>query len=78
MLPTDISDYKRGWMMANYFKVTVHSDFRRESIEWCKGNLPQHVWDIKRFTDVYQDTIRFELEKDLLAFMSNADFKVWR
>ena len=71
MTPQEISDHKRRWLMASYFLSHTHSDVRGECRDWCKANIAQHQWDLKEFTDVYGDTVRFE---NLIAFN---DFNDW-
>ena len=68
MTPQEISDYKRMWLMASYHPYKTHTDLRTECIDWCKANCQQQQWDIKRFTDIYGDTIRFELQMHYKAF----------
>ena len=68
MSPQEISDHKRGWMMANYFECHTHSDVRRDVTAWCKENIFKWRYDIKRFTDIYEDSVRFESDDDLRAF----------
>jgi len=68
MLPQEISDHKRKWMMASYYEVHTHTDLRSSVMEWCKTCCFQWRWDLKKFTDVYGDTVRFELEEDFIAF----------
>jgi hypothetical protein len=54
--------------MASYFQSHTHTDVRTDVVQWCKEHCFQWRYDIKRFTDVYGDTIRFELEEDFTAF----------
>lgn len=68
MTPQEITDHKRKWMMASYYESTVHTDLRSQVREWCKDHCFQWRYDIKHFTDVYFDTVRFELEEDFYAF----------
>ena len=68
MTPQEIDDYKRVWRMGSYFQHHTHSDLRYECIEWCKENCETHQWDMKIFTDIYGDTIRFELESHFVGF----------
>lgn len=68
MNPQEVSDHKRKWIMASYFESHTHTDNRSLVIEWCKDHCFQWRYDIKRFTDVYGDTVRFELKEDFIAF----------
>ena len=68
MTPQEITDYKRSWIMASYFQAETHTDLRTECVDWCKANCEQHQWDMKRFTDIYGDTVRFELQEHHSAF----------
>lgn len=68
MSPQEISDYKRKWMMASYYESHTHTDLRSAVTEICKDQCFQWRYDIKRFTGVYQDTVRFELEEDFISF----------
>ena len=68
MNPQEVSDHKRKWMMASYFESHTHTDNRSLVIEWCKDHCFQWRYDVKRFTDIYGDTVRFELEEDFTAF----------
>jgi len=40
----------------------AHTDLRNDCVEWCKENCEKQEWDIKYYTDIYGDTIRFEFE----------------
>jgi hypothetical protein len=62
MTPQEIDDYKRKWRMGSYFLHHTHTDVRNDCVEWCKENCETQEWDIKYFTDIYGDTIRFESE----------------
>ena len=68
MSPQEISDHKRKWMMASYFESRVHIDLRSTYTEWLKENCFKHQYDLKHFTDVYSDTVRFEHEEDFNEF----------
>ncbi len=68
MTPQEIVSHKARWMMANYYESHTHTDLRRDVLEWCKAHCFQWRFDFKRFTDVYADTVRFELEEDFTAF----------
>jgi len=68
MTPQEITDHKRTWMMANYFESCIHSDYRDQATTWCKEHCFKWRYDIKRFTDVYEDSVRFELKEDYDAF----------
>ena len=68
MTPQEISDYKRKWIMANYFESHTHTDLRSDVYSWCKQHCFQWRFDIKNFTDIYGDTVRFELKEDFDSF----------
>jgi len=68
MTPQEIYDHKRKWLMASYFKSHTHSDIRSDVKDWLKSNCFKHRYDLKTFTDIYGDTVRFELEEDFTAF----------
>ena len=68
MTPQERMSHKRRWRMASHFVYHTHTDLRSESKEWCKRNCEQHEWDIKQFTDIYGDTIRFEFEEHFNEF----------
>jgi len=54
--------------MANYFESHTHTDLRSEVYSWCKEHCFQWRFDIKNFTDIYGDTVRFELKEDFDGF----------
>ena len=62
MTPQEIDDHKRKWRKASYFQQHTHTDLRNDCVEWCKENCEKQEWDIKYYTDIYGDTIRFEFE----------------
>jgi len=68
MTPQEIVAHKNKWRMASYFVSHTHSDLRSEATQWCKDHCFQWRYDIKHFTDIYGDTVRFELEEDFTAF----------
>jgi len=68
MTPQEIVDYKRSWMMANHYESHIHTDRRSQIVTWLKENLSQETYDLKKFTDVYQDTVRFETCAAFLRF----------
>ena len=68
MTPQEISDHKRKWIMANYFESHTHTDLRSDVYSWCKQHCFQWRFDIKNFTDIYGDTVRFELKEDFDSF----------
>ena len=68
MTPLEISDYKRSWLMAAHYEGYIHTDRRRETIDWLKANMCPGTYDLKQFTDVYQDTVRFETCAAFLRF----------
>jgi hypothetical protein len=68
MTPQEIDEHKRVWRMGTPFVSSTHSDLRNDCIEWCKENCEQQQWDMKTFTDIYGDTVRFELENHFVEF----------
>ncbi|HAW05962.1 MAG TPA: hypothetical protein DCW83_14850, partial [Saprospirales bacterium] len=68
MTPQEIDEHKRVWRMGTPFVSSTHSDLRNDCIEWCKENCEQQQWDMKIFTDIYGDTVRFELENHFVEF----------
>jgi len=68
MTPQEIVDHKRKWIPFSDYDTDAHTDLRRAVREWCKDHCFQWRYDIKEFTDVYFDTVRFELEEDFTAF----------
>jgi len=67
MTPLEITDYKRGWALRAYI-VDLHTDLRSDGIEHCKQYCEKHLWNHKRFGDVYYDTFMFEFEEDAIRF----------
>jgi len=68
MTPQEIADHKRSWMMTNRYEGHIHTDRRSQTVTWLKENLSQETYDLKKFTDVYQDTVRFETCAAFLRF----------
>jgi len=68
MTPQEIVDHKRKWIPSSDYDTDAHTDLRSAVREWCKDHCFQWRYDIKEFTDVYFDTVRFELEEDFTAF----------
>lgn len=50
--------------------IGLHSDKRREGVEWCKKNFSTQRWHTQKFTDVYQDTFYFETEVQRNLFVN--------
>lgn len=69
MTPQEIVDYKRAWMMASYFQCYTHSDVNRNVRMWLKDNLEPKYCDVKSYTNVYTDTVRFEKSRDCMRFI---------
>jgi len=68
MTPQEIADHKRSWMMTNHYESHIHSDRRSQTLTWLKENLAQETYDLKKYTDVYQDSVRFETCAAFLRF----------
>lgn len=66
MTPQQIVDYKHTWMPG--FRVKLHTDLRREGVNWCKDNLIPAVWSDKRWIEPYYDEFRFENKVDANKF----------
>ena len=67
MSPQEITDYKRGWRL-NAYLVELHTDLRRDGIDYCKQYIEAHRWNHKRWGDVYYDTFYFQHEEDAKRF----------
>lgn len=67
MTPQEITDYKRGWRLSAYI-VDLHTDLRRDGIEFCKQYVEDQRWSHKRFSDVYYDEFLFQYEEDAKRF----------
>lgn len=68
MTPNDICDFKRKWLMASYYQVFIHTDMRNRTKDWLKLNVPKHLHDVKTFTNVDEDCVRFENGKHFDQF----------
>lgn len=69
MTPLQIFEYKNKWMSTgNNNPVSFHSDYRSFVNDWCKSNLHKSQYMHSKFTDVYEDTVYFEFEKDAKLF----------
>tara|TARA_X000001316_G_C921635_1_gene36143 strand:- start:1559 stop:1789 length:231 start_codon:yes stop_codon:yes gene_type:complete len=66
MTPIEIFEYKLKWKPG--YTVRLHSDLRREGKEYCKVQMFKQQWDLKTFTDVYEDTFYFQYCQDAKAF----------
>lgn len=74
MTPQEIFDYKVDWLQRTANISVVHSDSEFEAKRWCKKNLLKHQWDFSKYTNVYEDTFRFETDKmkqDFERFMEH-------
>jgi len=77
MTPQEVYDYKRRWQTSvQKYSFYIHSDRRREAIEWCKESLPKQCWHHTQFTDVYEDTMSFESRVHCLYFIEWYGWKV--
>jgi hypothetical protein len=59
MTPQQIAAYKQRWMMNDGYSVSIHSDLRDRAKTWCK-QLRKEEWDMRQYTNVYEDTFFFE------------------
>jgi hypothetical protein len=66
MTPIEIFEYKRNWSPG--YEVRLHSDLRRPASDYCKVQMMKHQWDVNHFTNVYEDTWRFENRLDAQSF----------
>jgi hypothetical protein len=60
--------YKSRWRMASRFIYHTHTDLRSIAEAWCRERCEQHEWDVKQFTNTYEDTFRFEFEEHFKEF----------
>ncbi len=60
--PLEIYDYKRSWLPG--VEVVLHSDIHDKVRTWAKANVPTAKWDLVKWTNVYEHTIRLESEND--------------
>ena len=60
--PLEIFDYKRTWLPG--IEIVLHSDVLDLVKSWAKVNVPKAQWDIVKWTNVYEHTIRLESETD--------------
>lgn len=67
MKPIEIFEYKQKWASRGY-NIKIHSDLRREAMNFCKVQMFPHQWNFKKFTDVYEDTFSFEYRQDAESF----------
>lgn len=78
LTPLQIVDHKQKWKSRGY-EARIHTDKRRDAIEYCKERMMQHQWDVTKFTGVYEDTFHFEWKPDMKAFVDyfekNVDFR---
>lgn len=72
MTPIEIFEYKNRWKPG--FTVRLHSDLRSQGKDYCK-QLAKHKWDIKEYTNNYEDTYYFEYGLDCQKFTSSFDQK---
>ena len=69
MTPQEISDYKRNWLLEGiYSTADTHTDVRNQCKEWCKLNCFKQEWQLKFYTEVYQDTFAFHCCGDYIEF----------
>lgn len=73
MTPQEIFEYKQKWLPGT--SVIIHSDLRREAVDWCKQNFSKHQWHYGKYTDVYRDTFWFETQEHADQFTKQ--FSKW-
>ena len=66
MTPVEIFEYKMGWMPGEM--VPFHSDYRSQAVLFCKKKFMKQEWAHTTYTDVYEDTMCFELEQHAEEF----------
>lgn len=66
MTPIEIFEYKNKWKPG--YTVRLHSDLRSKGKDYCTIQMFKHQWDIKTYTDVYEDTFMFEHKIDANSF----------
>ena len=69
MTPQEIFEYKLKWKPG--YEVKLHSDLRRQAIDYCKIQMFKQQWDIVKFTNVYEDTFVFEYRQDAQSFANH-------
>ena len=68
MTPVEIFEYKQRWIRNGGYKVRLHSDLRGQGKDFCKTMMMQQQWDMKTYSDVYEDTFLFEYQQDAKMF----------
>jgi hypothetical protein len=66
MTPVEIFEYKQRWKPG--YTVRLHSDLRSHGKDFCKIQMHPQQWDVKTFTNVYEDTFYFEYKQDAESF----------
>jgi hypothetical protein len=66
MKPQEIFEHKMKWKPG--FQLKVHSDIRWTVKDFCKHYFAKQNWELKEYTDVYEDTVMFEFEGDMIKF----------
>jgi hypothetical protein len=69
MTPIEIFEYKQSWKPGH--SVRLHSDLRSQATDFCKLRMKKHQWDVKEYTNVYEDTWLFEHLSDAQSFLVN-------
>jgi hypothetical protein len=73
MTPLEIYDYKRTWLPG--VEIVMHSDVHDRVRDWAKANLAKAQWDIVKWTNVYEHTIRLENENDATNLLAELDLE---
>ena len=68
MTPVEIFEYKQKWQRTGGYAVRLHSDLRSQGKDFCKVMMMQQQWDMKTYSDVYEDTFLFEHKQDAKMF----------
>ena len=73
MTPIEIFEYKQKWKPG--YVVRLHSDLRRSAMDYCKVQMMKHQWDVREYTNVYEDTWMFENKLDANSFLAQWETK---
>jgi hypothetical protein len=46
-----------------------------KATDYCKVQMMKHQWDVKHYTNVYEDTWRFEHRLDAQSFIAHWESK---
>ena len=66
MTPIEIFEYKNKWKPG--YTVRLHSDLRSRATDYCKVQMLKQQWDVRNYSNVYEDTWMFEYRQDAESF----------